>query len=83
MAAKDGALKPAAEEALAVAPETGTTVQPTWAKEQWDIIKSKARDAREYVVTKTRQAFSIFGETKVESADMDEGASKDEPSSSQ
>jgi hypothetical protein len=55
MAEKDGALKPAAEEALAVAPETGTTVQPTWAKEQWDIIKSKARDAREYVVTKTRQ----------------------------
>ncbi|RCV46522.1 hypothetical protein SETIT_9G538100v2 [Setaria italica] len=69
------------EEAQAVAPETGTT-QPTWARAQWASIKSKARDARECAVTRTRQAFSMFREAKVESADK-AGASKDESSSPQ
>ncbi|CAN6321438.1 unnamed protein product [Urochloa humidicola] len=72
---KDGALKPAAEK------EMGTQATK-WAQEQWASIKSKAREAREYAVSKTRQTFSMFGEPKVESANK-EGASKDESSSPQ
>ncbi|OEL38976.1 hypothetical protein BAE44_0000008 [Dichanthelium oligosanthes] len=85
---KDGALKPAAEETVAPetlkageAPATGT--QPTWAQAQWTSIKSKALGAKEYAVTKTRQTFSMFGETnkQVESSDKGgAGASKDESS---
>ncbi|CAL4929093.1 unnamed protein product [Urochloa decumbens] len=75
---KDGALKLAAEQEARVIGGPGTT-QPTWAQARWASIKSKARDAREYAVSKTRQTFSMFGEAKVESADKG-GASKDESS---
>ncbi|KAJ1298760.1 hypothetical protein BS78_01G478400 [Paspalum vaginatum] len=71
---KDGALKPASEEAQAVAPGTAlkmeeapaaTGTQPTWAQAHWASIKSKARGASEYAVLTTRKGISMFGEPKL------------------